>query len=83
MNTFPWKITLSILALLLNWSVSAQNATEIVEKSEEVRRGVQSAYAEMTMQIIRPDWSRKMSLKSWSKGDDYALILVTAPARDQ
>lgn len=35
------------------------------------------------MTIVRPTWQREMSLKSWSKGDDYALILVTAPANEQ
>jgi len=33
--------------------------------------------------IVRPNWSREMSLKSWSKGNDYVMILVTAPARDR
>ena len=35
------------------------------------------------MTIIRPDWSRQISMKVWSKGDDYSLILITAPARDK
>ena len=37
----------------------------------------------MTMTIIRPTWQRTMSLKAWSKGEDFALMLVTAPARDK
>lgn len=60
-----------------------QNPRQILQESENRRRGVESSYSEMTMEIIRPDWTRTMSLKSWSKGDDYALILVTAPARDK
>ena len=59
-----------------------QSAKDIIRKAEEIRRGVQSSQAEMTMTIVRPDWTRSMSMKSWSKGDDYALMLVTAPARD-
>lgn len=37
----------------------------------------------MKMTIIRPSWEREVVLKSWSKGDKYALILVTAPDRDK
>ncbi len=59
-----------------------QDAKEIIRQAEEVRRGVETSQAEMTMTIVRPDWTRSMSMKSWSKGDDYALMLITAPARD-
>lgn len=61
----------------------SQDARTLIQKSEEVRRGIESSQANMTMRIVRPDWSREMSLKFWAKGDDYALILVTAPARDE
>lgn len=59
-----------------------QDAKDIVEKSDKHLRG-NTSYAEMTMKIVRPDWSREISLKSWSKGRDLALILITAPARDK
>jgi outer membrane lipoprotein-sorting protein len=42
-----------------------------------------SAYAEMEIQTIRPRFTREMSVKSWSKGEDYSMILITAPARDR
>jgi len=60
----------------------AQDATDIIRQAEQKLRGATS-HAEITMNIIRPDWSREMSIKSWSKGDDLALILITAPARDK
>lgn len=71
------------LALLLSASALAQDAKAILAKSEDRRRGVESSRAEMTMTIVRPTWQREMSLKSWSKGDDYALILVTSPANEK
>ena len=58
------------------------DATAIVRRSDSTMRG-SASYAEMTMTIVRPDWSREMSLKAWSLGDKYGLILVTAPARDK
>ncbi|MEO0470497.1 MAG: outer membrane lipoprotein-sorting protein [Bacteroidota bacterium] len=74
---------LFVLMILLIGQTMAQNATQILQKSEEIRRGVQSSQAQMSMTIIRPTWQRTMSLKAWSKGEDYALMLVTAPARDK
>ena len=35
------------------------------------------------MTIERPDWSREVEMKSWSKGQDYYLIYITSPARDK
>lgn len=80
------RVILTIVSLLFFLSLSAQNLTdpkEIIRKAEEKVRGVKSSYAEMTITIVRKKWSREMSMKSWSKGDDYSLILVTAPAKDK
>lgn len=62
--------------------VSAQDATEIVQKAYDKMQG-ESSKAGMTMQIVRPDWQRSVSMKAWSKDTDYSLILITAPARDK
>jgi outer membrane lipoprotein-sorting protein len=76
--------TLILLCLsLLAAPAMAQDPVAILKKSEEIRRGTESAQAEMTMTIVRPSWKRSMSLKAWNKGDEHALILVTAPARDK
>ncbi len=58
-----------------------QKAREIVTKAETNMRGL-SSIMEMTIQIIRPTWTRSMSVKTWSKGEQYSLMLVTAPAKD-
>ena len=55
---------------------------EIIRKAEEKTRGVNSSYSEMTITTVRPKWSRTMSMKSWSLGDQYSLIVITAPAKD-
>jgi outer membrane lipoprotein-sorting protein len=60
----------------------AQDAAEIIERMDEVMRG-ESSYVEMTMSIERPRYSRDVSMRAWAKGEDYSLILITAPARDQ
>ena len=77
-------VFLGVLSALLLTTIplTAQDATEIVEKARDQIRG-ESSYAEMKMQIIRPDWTREMEFKSWSKGTDLLLISITAPARDK
>jgi len=65
--------------------VAAQSmtATEIVKKTDDKFKGEQSGYSVMTMTIIRPSWQRTVEFKSWSKDDEYALTLITAPAREK
>ena len=72
--------------LFLSTSVvfgQALTAKEIIKKSEDKIRGGNQAYTEMTIEIIRPKWSREMKLKSWALGVDYSMILITGPARDK
>lgn len=58
------------------------NAKEIVRKSDEKMRG-KTSKAELTIQIVRPTWTREIKMKTWSKGNNYALILVIAPSKEK
>ncbi|SEF47461.1 hypothetical protein SAMN04488244_101295 [Vibrio hangzhouensis] len=78
----PFIPTLMMLCALIALPLQAQTPTEIVERSDKSMRG-ESSYSELTMRIIRPDWTRTMSMKSWTKGQDLSLVLVTAPAKDK
>lgn len=60
----------------------AQTAKEIVARSNDLMRGTNS-YAEVTMTIVKPEWSRTVAMKIWSMEPDYAMVYVTAPARDK
>ncbi len=72
-----------LTGMISAFAQSAQNpATEIIRKSDEKVRGA-SSRGELKMSIIRPSWTREIGIKSWSLGDEYSLILVTAPARDK
>lgn len=73
---------ISLIFLMITTNLIAQSAAEIIEMMEEKMRG-ESNYAEMSMVIERPRYTREVSMKSWSLGEDYSLILITAPARDQ
>lgn len=65
-----------------NLTASAQDAKEIVTKANDLLRG-QSSESVMTMKIIRPKWERTLQFKSWSKGTEYSLIYVLAPAKEK
>jgi outer membrane lipoprotein-sorting protein len=58
------------------------DASALVEQADQHMRG-DTQYSEMTMTVARPDWSRDMGMKVWSKGRDLALVLITAPPRDK
>ncbi len=77
------KYLLFILIAFSTVSAWTQDATEIIRKTDEKARGVESSQGLMRMTIVRPSWSREIEIKSWSKGRDYSLMLITAPARDQ
>lgn len=79
------RILLLFLTVFTCGALLAANdptAKEIIERADEKMRG-ESNIATIKMSIIRPSWEREMTLKSWSKGTEYSLILVTAPARDK
>ena len=84
----PIRATVIIAVLYINGlclliqNSYAQDASEILNQMEEVMRG-ESSVAEMTMTIERPRYTRDISMKAWSLGEDFSLILITAPARDQ
>ena len=67
---------------LAPFSTLAQDAKDIVKKADEKAKG-KTSISNITIQIIRPTWSREMSVKGWSKGNDYSLALVLAPAKEK
>lgn len=54
----------------------------IVRAAIDHWRGI-SSYTEMTMIIHRPDWERSMTMRAWTKGDDYSLVRVVEPKKDR
>ena len=76
------KILCALLVGSLFTVILAQSAREIVQKADNLLRG-ESSKSVLTMKIVRPDWSRELSMKTWSKGSQYSLILITAPPRDR
>jgi len=75
------KIVLIVLFMFSSelWALSAK---EIVYMANELLRS-KSSYSEISMQVVKPDWSREFKMKLWAIEPDYALILISEPARDK
>lgn len=76
-----------VITLLLSLCVSAAalaarpDPAALIKAAFDNWRGT-SSYTDVTMTVHRPSWQRQMSMQSWTRGDDDALVRFTAPARD-
>jgi outer membrane lipoprotein-sorting protein len=70
------------LVSLFPYSSTGQDVTEIIRKADEKFRG-KSSIGQTTMIIERPSWSREISMKSWTLGNDFSMIYITAPAKEK
>ena len=73
---------LLIYMLLLTTFVFAESAQEIVKKANDLIRA-NSSYSEISMKIVKPDWSRELEMKIWSLEPDFSLVLITKPAKEK
>lgn len=76
------KLPLAIFLLFVSAYAVAQTAKEIVQKADAKMRGT-TMQAEMVIKTIRPTWTREMQCKTWMKGNNLAMILIQAPAKDK
>ncbi|HEM48774.1 MAG TPA: outer membrane lipoprotein-sorting protein [Caldithrix sp.] len=81
MKSFKYTENIALILLLYHFAFT-QDAKSIVQKSNELLRA-NSSYSEMTMKVVKEDWSREYSMKVWAFEPDYALVLITAPASDK
>jgi len=76
-------IILSFLLVIASSSYSQElSAKEIVQRANDKVNG-NSSQGVMKMTIVRPDWSREVTMKTWSKGTEYYIIYITEPAKDK
>lgn len=74
---------LIIVTCLVHYVYGQADPKDVIRRAEEQIRGVQSSKITSTVTIVRKTWTREMTLKTWSKGGDYSLILITNPPRDK
>ena len=78
-NYFLFTVGLAMAIVQVNAQVDAK---EIVKKANDLMNG-SSSESVATMHIVRPGWTRDVSLKTWSLGNDYYMIYITSPAQDK
>ena len=54
---------------------------QVVDRIDRLLRGT-SSRGSMRMQITTRQWSRSLDMELWSLGNDYALVRITAPAKE-
>ncbi len=76
------RAAVAVILLCASSTLSAQDAREIVRKANDLMRGT-STTSELSMTIVKPEWSRTVTMKVWAREPDYSLVYVTGPARDR
>ena len=76
------KKILVLLFFHLSIIAFSQEAKDIVKKADDKAKG-KTSISNITIQIIRPSWTREMTVKGWTKGNDLTLILILAPAKEK
>ncbi len=77
-----WILLLAGLFTLGFSQAQTPDAKEIIRKADSKLKGLTNK-SEMKMTIIRPTWTREMTMKTWGKGEEYAMVLITSPVRDK
>ena len=70
------------LAVVPGLMAQQLSATDVIRKADEKFNGEKSSMMVMTMTIVRPTWQRSIEFKNWTLGRDFALTLITAPAKE-
>jgi len=79
MNRF---IFISIILLITPFNTNAQEVEKIIHKAYYKMYG-QTNYALMTMQVIRPTWTRTIKFRSFIKDTSKALIVILSPEKEK
>ena len=75
-------LTILFITLVSTAFTQTLNSTDIVKKAYYNVRS-ESYSMNMSMKVVRPTWSRELTFKSWSKGADYGMMVIQAPAKDK
>ena len=81
----PGALAFSAIILLARPSVATEPALpsvrQVVDRLNDLFR-VDSSEADLTMKVVTDRYRRELTLHSWTRGKDEALIVVRAPARE-
>ncbi len=81
-------VLFSALVILLGPAVAAKaqmsseaQALKIVRTIDNLYR-TSGSYAQLSMEVITPDWQRTLALRAWSKGLDKTFIRIVEPKKE-
>ncbi len=84
MKTITKLLTLLLLsAMILPMLGQELFPKEIIRKADDKFNGEETSTSLMAMTIVRPTWERTIEFKNWTSSKEYALTLITAPAKDK
>ncbi len=76
------------MTLVLSWGTTAPAAapalpktSDVLAKLNDLYRG-KSSHARMKMRVVTKHYTRELTMESWSRGKDNAVIVIRAPARE-
>ena len=77
-------VTILFLMLCLAGGIGQElTPREIIKKADEKFNGENTSISLMAMTIVRPTWERTLEFKNWTSESDFALTLITAPAKEK
>ncbi|MCO4773380.1 MAG: outer membrane lipoprotein-sorting protein [Deltaproteobacteria bacterium] len=79
-------MTLGLAALLMAAPAVADDADvelarELLDGTDDIYRGT-SSVATMKMNVKTERWTRSLTMKSWSKGEEKSLVRIVEPAKE-
>lgn len=74
-------ILLTLFPAIAMKAEAGMTAKEIIDKAETKAKG-ESMVGQFTMKVIRPDYTRTLEMKTWNKGNEKSLIVITAPKKE-
>jgi outer membrane lipoprotein-sorting protein len=54
----------------------------VMDRMDDMHRGL-SSHGVMTMQVKTEHFTRSLKMESWSRGEDYSLVLILAPKKEK
>jgi outer membrane lipoprotein-sorting protein len=85
LREFVWTVVrLALIAGILcavPVALTAQNASEIIQRSEDAIKG-KTSQGTFEMTVITPSYTRTMVMDSWWVGNDKALIAIKSPKKE-
>ncbi len=73
---------ISLMSMNLMQENNDLSAKEIIDKANNNRFG-NSSESVMDMTIVRPKWTRSITMKTWTLGKEYSIVIITAPAKEK